>query len=65
MKVSIIESRCQGHARCAHFAPEIFIINDEGYASVNPEFATVPVELREKARKACGNCPEKAIELRE
>lgn len=65
MKVSIVESRCQGHARCAYFAPEVFAINEDGYATVIPEFAVVPAELRDKVRKACGNCPEKAIELQE
>lgn len=61
MKVVVNETRCQGHARCAFFAPEVFEIDDEGYAKVRPGFETVPPELQDKVRKACLNCPELSI----
>lgn len=65
MKVSITSTRCQGHARCVYFAPEVFEIDDEGYSTVRPGFDTVPVELQDKVRKACANCPELAIAISE
>lgn len=61
MRVSVNDARCQGHARCVFFAPEVFEIDDEGYSKVRPSVETVPAELQEKVRKACANCPELAI----
>lgn len=61
MKVSINDARCQGHARCIHFAPEVFEVDDEGYSSVKAGFETIPADLQEGVRKACANCPEIAI----
>lgn len=61
MKVSVNGDRCQGHARCVFFAPEVFDIDDEGYAVVSAEHADVPAELQAKVRKAAANCPELSI----
>lgn len=65
MKVCINDSRCQGHARCVFFAPEVFEIDGEGYAKVRPGFETVPTELRDKVKKAAANCPELSITVTE
>jgi ferredoxin len=65
MKVSINSQRCQGHARCIYFAPEVFEIDDEGYAKVKSGLETVPTELQEKVRKAYANCPERSISVAE
>lgn len=61
MKVSINSDRCQGHARCVFFAPEVFDIDDEGYAVVREGFADVPADQQAKVRKAVANCPELSI----
>lgn len=61
MKVSINNDRCQGHARCVFFAPEVFDIDDEGYAVVREGLADVPADLQAKVRKAAANCPELSI----
>lgn len=61
MKVAVDRDRCQGHARCIIFAPAIFCIDDEGYASVREGREQVCSELQESVRKACSNCPERAI----
>ncbi|AVD83777.1 MULTISPECIES: ferredoxin [Pseudomonas] len=63
MKVQVDEARCQGHARCVYFAPEVFEIDDEGYAKVKPGFEDVPSELQDSVKKACANCPELAIKI--
>jgi hypothetical protein len=34
---------CQGHARCATFAPEAFDMDDEGYSCVRPDFERLEV----------------------
>lgn len=61
MKVRIDETRCQGHARCIFFAPEVFEIDDEGYAKIREGLEDVPGDLTEKVRKAAANCPELSI----
>jgi ferredoxin len=65
MKVSVKNDRCQGHARCVFFAPEVFEIDDEGYAKVRPGFEDVPDELQAKVKKAVANCPELSIIITE
>ncbi len=58
--VRVDETRCQGHARCLAFAPDVFDFDDEGYAFV-PEHSSRFVELPDKVRQAVANCPERAI----
>ncbi len=62
MKVTVDADKCQGHNRCVVVAPELFEIDDLGYAhEVNG--GVVPTELEEKARLAVANCPEHAITI--
>jgi ferredoxin len=61
MKVSVDHDRCQGHARCITFAPAVFAIDGEGYASVREGCEQVSSQLQESVRSACSNCPERAI----
>ena len=57
--MSVDPDLCQGHARCWEICPEVFALDDEGYAVVvQPD---VPDELHPKAREAVANCPERAI----
>jgi ferredoxin len=56
--------RCQGHARCVVFAPNAFDTDDEGYSTVNPQFARM-ADVPDRVRIAVANCPERAITLRE
>jgi ferredoxin len=62
--VSVDPAKCQGHARCLAFAPEIFDFDDEGYSFV-PEAQRDRAELSEDLRLAVANCPERAILLKE
>jgi ferredoxin len=62
--VTVDETRCQGHARCLAFAPDVFDFDDEGYAFV-PEGAGTFDELPEHVRKAVASCPERAIVVSE
>lgn len=64
MRVKVDSERCQGHNRCYAIAPELFDVDDLGYATELGD-GTVPSELVDKARLAVANCPEHAIEILE
>jgi ferredoxin len=63
MRVQVTD-RCQGHARCIVFAPEIFDIDEDGYAFVIEGRETVAPGDDHLAR-AIASCPEEAIVLLE
>jgi ferredoxin len=63
MRVRVDSSKCQGHGRCAVFAPDVFILDEEGFAAAID--GTVPSEHEEACRTAILNCPEQAIDLAE
>ena len=60
MKVRVETDKCQGHNRCFVVAPELFELDDYGYAHELND-GEVPPGLEEKARLAVQNCPERAI----
>jgi ferredoxin len=62
MKVHVDPVLCQGHNRCVAHAPDLFDVDDEGYASAAGD-AIVPPDRREVAELAVYNCPEQAIRL--
>lgn len=61
-KVWVDPDKCEGHNRCYSLAPELFEVDDLGYASAIGD-GTVAPELVDKARRAVANCPEYAISL--
>lgn len=62
MKIRYDREACQGHNRCYLLAPELFDVDDEGYAILLVT-GDVPPELEDRARLAVDNCPEYAISL--
>lgn len=62
MRVRVDTEKCQGHNRCYAIAPELFDVDDYGYAHEIGD-GTVPADLEDKARLAVSNCPEFAITL--
>ena len=64
LKVKVDRERCQGHARCAALAPELFELDELGNAREMGD-GTVPGALVEKAYLTKANCPEEAIEIEE
>ena len=64
MRVHVDGDKCQGHNRCYAIAPELFDVDDLGYAHELND-GVVPAALEEKARLAVANCPEHAIFLSE
>lgn len=63
MKASVDRAICQGHARCAVHAPEVFRLDGEGYSFVDNE--VVPAGLEAAVRRAAASCPELAITVSE
>jgi ferredoxin len=62
MRVQVDEELCQGHARCATTATEVFGLRDEdGHAVVLLD--PVPLEHQESARRAVIGCPEQALRV--
>ncbi|MFF0011502.1 ferredoxin [Streptomyces sp. NPDC005374] len=61
MKMTIDPATCSGHARCAAAAPELFRLDDAGYAL--PVEGEIPAERQEAARDGERACPERAITL--
>jgi len=61
MKASIDDGRCRGHGVCTTLCPDVFTLNDDGYAEVVVD--EVPYHLEGAAREACDACPENAITL--
>lgn len=61
MKATVDDSRCRGHGVCTTICPQVFALNDDGYAEVVVD--EVPTELADSAREAAEACPESAITL--
>jgi ferredoxin len=57
-------ARCQGHNRCTALAPELFELDEFGYARVRGD-GVVAKALEKTAWLAQANCPERAIEISE
>ena len=61
MKVFVDSEKCQGHTRCNSLVPEVFDLDDNGYAVVREP--SVPAALEERVRRAVQTCPEGAIRV--
>lgn len=60
MKICVEQEKCQGHNRCFVVAPDLFELDEYGYAhEVNG--GEVPEDQVDKAHLAVVNCPENAI----
>ena len=64
LKVKVDREKCQGHARCAALAPELFALDKLGNAQEIGD-GSVPDALVDKAYLAQANCPEMAIDVEE
>jgi ferredoxin len=61
MKVHINADGCAGHAQCAAQGPDIYALDDRGYAQQLD--GEVPPRLVEQAASGAAACPERAIEI--
>ena len=61
MEIKVDFDLCQGHAVCMGEAPEVFLVDDDGYLTIlqpNP-----PEALRPQVEQAVKYCPTGAITL--
>ena len=61
MKIRIDQARCTGNARCWAIAPDLYVLNDEGY--IASDGFDVPVGQEQLARRGARACPERVIEV--
>jgi ferredoxin len=60
VKVRVDPTLCQGHNRCTAIAPDLFQLDESGYASAVGD-GVVPPGREEDAELAADNCPETAV----
>jgi ferredoxin len=60
VKVHVDPSLCQGHNRCFALAPDLFQLDDDGFATAVGD-GTVPPSREADAELAADNCPETAV----
>jgi ferredoxin len=63
MKVVVDRNKCCGYGICADICPEVFELDDLGFAYVSD--TPVPEGLRDSAVEAGESCPEGAVSFRE
>ena len=61
MKVRIDTTKCAGHGQCAANGPDLFQLDDLGYAL--PLDAEVSPHLHAQGHAGADACPERAIEV--
>lgn len=61
MRAMVDPERCQGHALCESFAPDVYVLDEFGYNRASP--ADIPEPLQDQARRGAAACPERAITL--
>ncbi|MER8846961.1 ferredoxin [Mesorhizobium australicum] len=61
MRIIVQKAKCQGHARCAAQAPDIFKLDDDGYILLGDIEVAEGQEL--PASRGVRSCPERALEL--
>ncbi|WP_327241835.1 ferredoxin [Streptomyces sp. NBC_01320] len=63
MRALVNQGLCSGHAQCAVAAPDLFLLDDEGYAL--PVDGDLPPDQESHARAGARACPERAITILE
>jgi ferredoxin len=58
LRAVVDRNRCCGYGICAEVCPEVYKIDDQGFAYVDGD---VPPELEDAAREGCDACPDEAI----
>jgi ferredoxin len=60
LTITVDRSKCCGYTLCAAEGPDVYSIDDGGFA-VAPD--SVPGELEDQARRGAAACPDSAIIL--
>lgn len=61
MRIKVNRQKCSGHARCWSQAPELFVLDDEGY--ILPHDIDVPEGQERMAWLGAKSCPERALTI--
>lgn len=61
MKVRIDGELCTGHGRCAHYGPEVYRLDENGYNLDCEKVIDVAAGLERQATLGMKSCPERAI----
>ena len=61
MQIIIDKKRCNGHARCLAVAPNVYVLNSDGYNDM-PD-TPVPPGKEAEAKLGARACPERAIKI--
>jgi ferredoxin len=64
MKLRLASAVCEGFGTCANHAPDLFELDEWGYASLKGD-GTVPPGDEGVARRAVMDCPVHAISITE
>jgi ferredoxin len=59
LHVKVDAAKCCGYTVCADVCPEIYKLDEDGFAHVESDL--VPLGLEEKAKAGAAACPEAAI----
>lgn len=57
--VKITIARCCGYTPCADICPEVYKLDEDGFAFVDDD--RIPLGLEAKAKAGAAACPERAI----
>jgi ferredoxin len=64
MRVRVDPTQCDGYGKCNKVLPELFKLDEYGYAQLD-DFVDVPPDLEAKVREAAGVCPTAAVIIEE
>ena len=61
MRIKLDRPRCDGFGVCGLHAPEVFSLDEWGYATLVDRTGAVPARHEPQVRKALASCPVQAI----
>jgi ferredoxin len=59
MKIRLDRELCRGHAQCNARGPDVYELDDNGYATLTE--LEIPAGLEDQARAGVRACPEGAV----
>jgi ferredoxin len=62
MKLHVDAAKCEGYGTCASIAPDLFTLDEWGYAEPTGD-GTVDAGRQDAARQAAAECPMHAIAI--
>jgi ferredoxin len=59
VRIRVVVESCRGHARCAAVAPDVYVLDDDGYNRTAEK--VVESQQRSSALRGQSACPERII----